>query len=208
MQPLADTASFSFTITTSFVCPYFLFLNLGCLPVFPDRVCEAPLFHWCLLEWCQLLVMSISHSPVPLCRYPKTETRYIKINGFSLHRLYHFLHKCKTAPSVRKGVKEVWGPNTDERHSLPTPWSQSQGLNPLVWMCSPAKGQAVTLTLHKEVPWIHSDLRSLQHLCQGAFSCRDYKSAWALLWCSKGLDSGTCWAPAASLSSLGNAGFS
>lgn len=46
-------------------------------------------------------------------------------------------------------------------------------------MCSPAQGQAVTLDLHKGVSPIHSDLRSLQHLCQGAFSCRDSKPTWA-----------------------------
>lgn len=37
MQPLADTESFTFTITTSFVCPYFLFLNLGFLACFPRQ---------------------------------------------------------------------------------------------------------------------------------------------------------------------------
>lgn len=62
--------------------------------------------------------------------------------------------------------------------------------------------------VHKEVPQIRRDLRFPQHLCQGAFSHRDNKPAWALLWCSKGLDSGTCWALAASLSSLRNVGFS
>lgn len=84
----------------------------------------------------------------------------------------------------------MWGSNTDVRRSLSTPWFQSQGVNPSMWTCSPAQGQAVTLELHKEVPPMRSDLRSLQHLCQGAFSCRDNKPTWALLCCSKGLHSG------------------
>lgn len=95
------------------------------------------------------------------------------------------------------------------RHTLSVhAWAPATRCEPPMWMCSPAQGQAVTPRLHKEVPRMHGDLRSLQHLCQGAFSPRDNKPKWALLWCSNRIDSGTCWGPAASLSSGWNAEFS
>lgn len=74
------------------------------LPVFPDGVREEPPFHWCSLEWHQLLAVTIRHSSASSLRHPKTETWYIQVNGFSLRWLYYrFLRKCETVPWVRKG---------------------------------------------------------------------------------------------------------
>lgn len=135
--------------------PTFLSSFWTVLPVFPDGVREEPPFRWCSLEWHQLPAVTIRHSSASSLRHPKTETWYIQVNGFLLRWLYYcFLRKCETVPWVRKGAKEVWGSNTDERHFLcPPPRSRSQGPTPLAWTCR--QGYP---------PWLWSSTRRQEHV--------------------------------------------